>query len=180
MHSPQYGTGSILVVSFRSNSTDFTATTRPEMPTKAPVSRMMEESLVCAYILNFYDGSSTSVLRYFRDLLSWYDRRLGNASSVFVNCSQRVLCSSKSSRNYTFYVGSFSKVSWWSAHQFLNIFWTADYTPSASTALRPFPAQTNPHVKVLDQSCWASIFGKRAPYLTLCTSLSRLAMFSSV
>lgn len=148
----QYGTESIIVVSFRSSLPYSTVATSPKVLIVARCELYDMAEFNFRLFLNLHDYSSTFITWSFRNMPPRYNLRLGGSSSVSGKCSCRILCPCKSNNNSVFCVRFSSDSSWCSAYHCLNIFRIKNCTTLTKIPLGDLSSLTDPHGKVLDQS----------------------------
>lgn len=106
MQTRQYGTESIVAVSFRSLSPDYIAGTWSAVLIGASEKRYEGGDFGFRLFLNLHDNLSTFIMRSCHVQLPRYDRHLGDSSSLSANFLCRILCPCKSSDDSAIRVGS--------------------------------------------------------------------------
>lgn len=152
----QYRTECIVVVSIRSISPHFTAAMRSDPLNESSDELFDGNNFTVHPFPNLCDVSSTFTTRSYLERRSRYDLLAGGSSSVSINCSMRIICTRRSSSDSIFCETCFSKSYRCSAYQCLSVFRIEDCMLSTNIALTVFSLQTDPHVNVSDQSCWAN------------------------
>lgn len=139
MHTRQYSTKFIVVISSRTNWPDFSAAIRSVVFIVVPEELYVGGEFYIRLFLGARDRFSRFNTCSFRSRGWWHVHHLdwSSSSASDISCRQ-ALCPFRSNNYSAFCVVSFSEVSWHSSHQFPNDFRIEAFIPSPSIALTAF------------------------------------------